>query len=129
MENMDWYSTLNKPLFTPPSEFFTPAWTILYILIAISFILYIKGGFSKSKIKGLVCFFIQLALNFVWGGIFFGMKSIGSALAVVVLMWIFILLTIIFFCRHSKLAAILLIPYLIWTTFACYINFGFFVLN
>ena len=129
MQNMIWYDNLNKPFLTPPDSIFTVAWVILYILIAVSLIVFISGGINSNKIKGLVCFFIQIILNFAWSNVFFGMKNIGSALAVLVLMWIFIFLTIIFFYKQSKLAAYLLIPYFLWVTFALYLNFGFFLLN
>ena len=129
MQNMIWYDNLNKPFLTPPDSIFTVAWVILYILIAVSLIVFISGGINSNKIKGLVCFFIQIILNFAWSNVFFGMKNIGSALAVLVLMWIFIFLTIIFFYKQSKLAAYLLIPYFLWVTFAFYLNFGFFLLN
>ena len=129
MENMSWYSTLNKPFLIPPSYIFTPVWIFLYTLILISLILFLKGGYTKEKRLPLIFFSIQMILNLVWSPVFFGMQNIFAALIVIVLMWIFILLTIITFFKHSKLAAILLIPYLIWVSFAFYLNFGFYVLN
>ncbi len=126
---MDWYNNLNKPFLTPPDDIFTVAWIILYILIAAALIVFISNGINKDKIKGLLCFFIQIILNFAWSNVFFGMKNIVSALAVLVLMWIFILFTIILFYKHSKIAAYLLIPYFIWVTFAFYLNLGFLLLN
>ena len=126
---MDWYNTLNKPLLTPPNEIFTSVWIILYILMGISFIIYIKSGINKEKIKGLVCFFLQLLLNFSWGSIFFSMKNISIALIVVCLMWIFTLLTVVFFYKQSKISAILLIPYFLWISFAIYLNYEFLKLN
>ena len=126
---MDWYNTLNKPLLTPPNEVFTTVWIILYILLGISFIIYIKGGINKDKIKGLISFGVQLALNFAWGSVFFSMKNISAGLAIVCLMWFFTLLTIIFFYKKSKISAILLIPYFLWISFAIYLNYEFLKLN
>ena len=129
MNNMNWYDTLNKPFLNPPSVIFTPVWTILYIMMAISLILYIRGGNTKEKLKGIILFGIQLALNLSWSSVFFGMKNIPLALLIIILMWISILFTIIIFYKHSKIAAILLIPYFLWVSFATYLNFGFFILN
>ena len=122
MQNMDWYNKLNKPLFNPPSEIFMPVWIILYIMIFISLILFLRGGFYKTKIIPLIFFLIQIILNFSWTGIFFGVKDINFALVIIVLMWIFILMTIISFYRYSKASSIILIPYFLWVTFALYLN-------
>ena len=129
MYNMDWFHTLNKPFLTPPDTVFMPAWTVLYILIALSFIIFIRKDSGYPKKIPLVFFFMQLALNFAWAPVFFGMHSIGGALAIIIFMWIFILITVISFFRHSKISAVLLLPYLLWVSFAFYLNFGYFVLN
>ncbi len=129
MFDTQWFNSLNKPFLNPPDWVFTPVWIFLYILIAISFILFIKGGMTKEKRLPLIFFIIQLLLNFAWTPVFFGLQSISGALCIIVLMWLFLLLTIIFFFRHSILASILLIPYLIWVSFAFYLNLAYFVLN
>ena len=126
---MEWYNTLNKPFLNPPSEIFLPVWSILYIMIFISFLIFIKGGINKQKVFPLILFVIQLFLNFSWGYIFFGKQDILLGLVIIVLMWIFILLTVLSFYKHSKMAAILLIPYLLWVSFALYLNFEYFRLN
>ena len=125
----DWYLALNKPFLTPSSELFTPAWIILYTLILISFILFIKGGYTTEKRLPILFCCLQLFFNLIWSPVFFGMKNIPAALIIIIFMWIFILLTIITFYKHSKSAAILLLPYLVWVSFAFYLNFGFYVLN
>jgi tryptophan-rich sensory protein len=125
----DWYLALNKPFLTPSPELFTPAWIILYTLILISFILFIKGGYTTEKRLSILFFCLQLFFNLIWSPVFFGMKNIPAALIIIIFMWIFILLTIITFYKHSKSAAILLLPYLVWVSFAFYLNFGFYVLN
>ena len=129
MKNTEWFDSLNKPFLNPPDWLFAPVWTVLYILIAISFILFIKGGMTKEKRLPLAFFIIQMLLNFAWSPVFFGLENIGGALAIIIFMWLFILLTVIFFFKHSKLASILLVPYLVWVSFAFYLNFSYLVLN
>ena len=126
---MTWYNTLNKPLFTPPAQVFTPAWIVLYILISISFIIYANTKTTESKAPGYIAFFMQLILNFSWSPIFFGLKNLEFAFVIIIFMLILIALTIVFFFRISKLSAILLIPYLLWVIFATYLNYGFMTLN
>lgn len=129
MENIIWFQNLNKPPLTPPDWVFTPVWTILYLMILASLILFLRSKQYGSKKLGILFFITQLVLNIFWSPIFFGMQKIGLALVDLSIMWIFSLLTIIFFAKYSKLAAILLIPYLCWLSFAFYLNFGYFVLN
>ncbi len=129
MQNMEWFHSLNKPFLSPPDWIFVPVWSVLYVLMVLSFIFFIKGGMNKNKRLPLIFFIIQLALNLAWSPVFFGMQNILGALIIIVFMWLFTLLTIVYFLRHSILASILLIPYLIWISFAFYLNFGFYVLN
>ncbi len=128
MFNSDWYNNLNKPFLAPPDSIFMPVWSILYVMIIISLILYLKNGL-KNKAKGLIFFIIQMLLNFSWTFIFFAMRNIMAALFIIIIMWIFIALTVAEFSKHSKPAAILLLPYIIWVSFAFYLNFGYLVLN
>lgn len=126
---MNWYLSLNKPFLTPPSSIFAPVWIVLYTLILLSLILFLRDGYKKEKKIPLLFFSVQMILNLIWSSVFFGMQNIFAALIVIVFMWIFILLTITAFFKHSRLASILLIPYLIWVSFAFYLNFGFYVMN
>ena len=126
---MEWYDNLNKPLLNPPSEIFMPVWIFLYITIGLSLIFFLKDGFNKSKIIPSIFFTTQMLLNFIWSSVFFGMQNILLGLIVVLLMWLFILLTIVSFSKHSKTSAFLLIPYFLWVSFACYLNFEFLRLN
>ena len=128
MYNSAWYNSLNRPAFAPPNTIFMPVWSILYILIFISLFVYLKGGI-KNKIKGIVYFSIQMILNFSWSYIFFARQNILAALITVALMWIFIFLNIIEFYKHSIISAILLVPYLIWVSFAICLNLGYYILN
>ena len=129
MQNTEWFNSLNKPLLNPPSEIFTPVWIFLYITIGLSLLLFLKDGFNKTKIIPIFFFSIQLLLNFIWSPIFFGMQNIRLAMIVIALMWLFILITIIAFKQHNKTSAMLLIPYFLWVSFACYLNFSFLRLN
>lgn len=125
-----WYATLNKPFFSPPNWVFGPVWTILYALMGISIWLIWQQGIKKKKVKLAIQFFaVQLALNFIWTPIFFGLKSPLLALPVIAAMWMFILLTIKRFYPLSKWAAYMLIPYLLWVSFASLLNFMIVVLN
>lgn len=129
MKNMMWFDSLNKPFLNPPDWVFAPVWTILYVMILLSLILFLKGGWSKDKKLPLIFFIIQMLLNFAWTPAFFWGQNILLALVIIFFMWIFIMLTVITFFKHSKLASILLIPYLIWVSFAFYLNFSYYVLN
>ncbi|HUM52630.1 MAG TPA: tryptophan-rich sensory protein [Chitinophagales bacterium] len=125
-----WYATLQKPSFNPPNYLFGPVWTILYIMMAISFWLIWKSDASESlKNKAILLFGIQLILNFFWSIIFFRFHQLGFAFAEIIAMWVFILLSILAFYPVSKPAAIMLIPYLCWVSFATVLNFSIWRLN
>jgi benzodiazapine receptor len=128
--DLSWYATLNKPFFTPPSWLFGPAWTILYILIAVSAYLVWKEGFKKKDVrKALKIFAIQLVLNLSWSPVFFGAKNILLALVIILTMWIFIVKTIFAFGKINKTASYFLYPYLLWVSFATVLNFSVWILN
>lgn len=125
-----WYSTINKPSFNPPNWIFGPVWTTLYILMGISFWLIWKSDVSTEvKNKAMLFFAIQLVLNFFWSIIFFSFHQTGFAFIEIIVMWIFILLSILSFYPISKTAAYLLIPYLLWVSFASVLNFAIWKLN
>lgn len=129
MYDMSWYNTLNKSQISPPAWLFAPVWSFLYFLIFLSFFVFLTTFSFNSKILPLTFFFIQLALNFMWSPAFFRLKNPLISLYLVIFMWIFLLLTIIYFYKFSKVSAILLVPYLLWTTFAIYLNFMIVKLN
>ena len=110
MKNMEWYNNLNNPLFNPPSEIFMPVWIFIYITIGLSLIFFLKDGFNKSKIIPSIFFSTQMLLNFIWSPIFFGMQNIRLGMIIIAFMWLFILLTIVSFYKHNKIAAFLLMP-------------------
>lgn len=119
--NSLWYQSLNKPFFNPPGWVFGPVWTLLYIMIGISLYLIIEKDWKKYKIA-LTFFGIQLFLNGLWSFLFFGLQMPMLAFVEIILLWIFILLTIIWSYRISKLASYLLMPYLAWVSFATVLN-------
>jgi len=125
-----WYVTLNKPSFTPPSWVFGPAWITLYVLMGISAFLVWSKGFNNREVKVALIFFgIQLILNAFWSAAFFGLRSPFAGLIVIAALWVFILLTILFFFRVSLTAGVLLLPYIAWVSFAAVLNFSIWRLN
>lgn len=124
-----WYATLNKPTFSPPNWLFGPAWTILYILIGISLFIVLNNKENKNKKSALIIFGLQMFFNSLWSIIFFGLKSPLSALFIIYILWILILLNIIKFYKIQKSAGVILIPYLLWVTFASFLNLFIVLLN
>lgn len=124
-----WYQTLTKPPFTPPASYFPIAWGILYTLMTIAFFLVLSKPHSQDKYIAVNLFLFQLVLNFTWSYVFFEIQSIMLGLIDVALLLILLTLTIYYFLKVSKLAGILLIPYLLQVIFALYLNAGFAILN
>lgn len=126
----NWYVFLQKPVFTPPGWLFAPVWTLLYIMMGIAVFLVWRKGLDQFQVReGIVIFIIQLILNAGWSYAFFGLKSPLTGLIVIVPLWTAILLTIINFYKVSRVAAFLLIPYILWVSFATVLNFSFYLLN
>ena len=126
----DWYVTLEKPLFAPPNWIFGPVWIILYFLMGVSlYIVWENELKSKSRKVFFTVFGIQLILNALWSLLFFGLKSPLLGLVDIILLDIMVTVTIIYAKSISKLAAILLVPYLVWIIFASILNFAIFLLN
>ena len=125
-----WYATLNKPTFNPPNFIFAPVWTILYFLMGVSAFLVFEKGFTKKEVRfALLVFALQLILNVLWSFVFFGLKSPSLAFLEIIILWVSILATILAFYKISKPASFLLLPYLLWTTFAAFLNFAILRLN
>lgn len=122
-----WYVTLTKPSFNPPNFVFGPVWTILYILMGIS--LYLVLSSKKKKDFALKLFSAQLILNASWSLVFFGLHNLLLSLINIVLLWIAIVWTIKEFIKINKTAGYLLIPYILWVSFASILNFSIFLLN
>lgn len=123
-----WYPSLRKPPGTPPSWLFGPVWTTLYVLMAISAWL-IWQQYHWGARPALLIFLAQLALNLAWSVIFFGARRPGFALAEIITLWWAILFNIYIFYSLDIVAAYLLIPYLVWVSFAAYLNAGICLLN
>ena len=124
-----WYATLHKPFFNPPNSVFGPVWTVLYILMAVSFYMVLQQPKSVMRKYAITFFIVQLTLNFFWSIIFFNLHLIGIALAEIALMWLSILWMIILFYPVSKTAALLQLPYIAWVSFATALNAAIFYLN
>jgi benzodiazapine receptor len=124
-----WYTTIQKPFFNPPNWVFAPVWTLLFLLMGISLYFVIIKKRDKNVKIGITLFGIQLGLNVIWSILFFGFKSPLYGLIEIIFLWIVILITIIQFFRIDKRASYLLIPYLLWVTFAAFLNFSIYILN
>ncbi len=125
----EFYTQLAQPAWAPPPWLFGPVWTTLYLLMAVSVALVWRiGGFVERGVE-IRLFVLQLALNSLWSWLFFQWHLGGLAFAEVILLWLVILVTSILFCRVRPLAGLLLIPYLLWVTFAAALNFTLWQLN
>ena len=126
-----WYPTLIKPSFNPPNWIFAPVWSALYVMMGIA------AGMVWNRIetdrinvrKGLQFFAIQLALNFLWSYLFFGLHNPLLALVELIVLWLMIFETYVVFKKVDKIAGILLLPYLAWVSFAGILNAAIFWLN
>ena len=123
-----WYQTINKPSFTPPSWVFGPAWTTLYILMGIALFLIWKSNHPLKK-QALWLFGIQLFLNGIWSPAFFGLESPILGLVIIVPLWIMIVVCIKVFFQVNKTASYLMVPYLLWVSFATALNASIWYLN
>lgn len=125
-----WYAYLNKPALNPPSWVFGPVWITLYFLMGVSlFLVWKKGAENKDVRFALIVFGIQLVLNSTWSIVFFGLENPGLALINIILMWMSIVWTMFVFYKVSRTATYLLVPYLLWVSFASYLNYAIWMLN
>jgi tryptophan-rich sensory protein len=116
-----WYPTLDRPSWRPPDQAFGPVWSVLYAANAVSAWLVWRANPSESR-KPLTLYGAQLALNAAWPLLFFGLKRPGLALIEIALLWVAIAATVAAFARRRRTAALLLVPYLAWVTFALALN-------
>ena len=127
---MDSFKNLRQPPLSPPGWVFPVVWTVLYLLMGYASYRVLKsGGETEKRRKALVLYGIQLFLNFLWSPVFFGLHWYLAAFLILVAMWVFIYLTMKAFSATDERAGDLLIPYLLWVTFAGYLNFGIYLLN
>lgn len=125
----NWYADLIKPSFNPPNYLFAPVWTCLYILMGIAIYLIWNQVSYRNKKKAYIFWTTQLFLNFCWSIIFFYLKSPGWALVEIIIMWLFILLTLLEFKKINLTAFYLMIPYILWVSFASILNASIYHLN
>lgn len=123
----EWYASLSKPSFNPPNWIFGPVWTTLYLMMGVA--AWGVWRYGRNCRAALTLFAIQLALNAAWSPLFFGLHRPDLALIDLIALWIAIVVTIVAFHRQVRWAAMLLLPYLAWVSFAGVLNFAIWRLN
>jgi tryptophan-rich sensory protein len=125
------YDTLNRPAWTPPSWVFGPVWTTLYLLMGIAaWRVWLPHGFTdRAARRALVLFLVHLILNAAWTWLFFGLHMLAAAAVEIVVLWAMILALVAMFWRRDRLAGALLMPYLVWVTYAATLSIGFAMMN
>ncbi|MBI2547022.1 MAG: tryptophan-rich sensory protein [Candidatus Aenigmarchaeota archaeon] len=125
-----WYASINKPSFNPPNWIFGPVWIMLFLLMGVSaYLVWEKCLQQKKAVNALYVFGAQLALNFLWSVLFFGLHKPLYALIEISALWAAIAMTIMEFRKYSRTASMMLLPYLAWVTFAAVLNYAIVVLN
>lgn len=126
----EWYENLKHPSWRPPNFLFAPVWTLLFVMIAVSgWLVWTDVGFEEAGRLAMGVYALQLILNYLWSAIFFGMRKLGLALAEMALLWLSIAALIWLFYPINPLAAYLLVPYILWVSFAFVLNATLWVLN
>lgn len=121
-----WYAGLAKPAWTPPDWLFPPVWTLLYVAMALAaWVVWRRAGFGAA----ILAYLIQLVLNALWSWLFFGLHQPLYGLIDIVALWLAIAVTLVLFLPASRLAALLMAPYLLWVSFAGVLNFAIWQLN
>lgn len=124
-----WYSTLIKSPLTPPAWVFGPVWTTLFALMGIALFLIWQKGYTAQTKPAFLIFGLQLFLNLTWSIIFFGNQNPSLALINIILLWIAIAATIYYSAKINRITVYLLAPYLVWVSFALYLNYAIYSLN
>lgn len=125
-----WYATLVKPAFSPPNWLFGPVWTTLYALMGIAvYRIWRLGTKRKGVREALTWFFVNLTLNAIWSPIFFGAQQIAAAFVVISAIWVTIIILIVRYHKLDTVSAYLLVPYLLWVSFATVLNYNLWLLN
>jgi benzodiazapine receptor len=117
-----WYTALAKPAWLPPQNWFVPIWTVLYVLMAIAAWIIWRERYHRGRAAAISAFCIQLLLNALWAPVFFGLKNIDAGLFCIVALWLAVGWTMREFARVKSAAALILVPYFLWITFAAAIN-------
>ncbi len=125
----EWYEQLAKPSWTPPNWVFGPVWTALYFaMVLAAWLIWQRSGLRKVLLA-FAFFMAQLLLNAAWSWTFFGLHRPAFAFVAILLLWAAILVTLVLFWRHRPLAGALLVPYLVWVSFAAILNLSVWRLN
>ncbi len=125
-----WYIDLSKPLLNPPNWVFGPVWITLYFLMGIAlFLVWNKGLDSRFSKNAFILFIVQLVFNAMWSIVFFGLHQLLISVFVIIILWLLIFVNIVQFGKISKPAAYLLLPYILWVSFASYLNIAIYILN
>ena len=124
-----WYADTNKPAWTPPNFLFGPVWSALYLMMGVAaWLVWRKAGFSGAP-GAIVLFGLQLIANAAWSWIFFGLRRFDLAFFEIVILWALILATVVAFWRHDARAGLLLLPYMVWVSYASALNLAIWRLN
>lgn len=125
-----WYVFLNKPSWNPPSWIFGPVWTVLYTLMGVSLYRVWSKGLTKPKVRSAVMWFgVHLVFNALWSIIFFGQRNISLALVEILALLVLIVVVMVKFYKIDKVSTHLLLPYLVWTSFATFLTYTIWSLN
>jgi tryptophan-rich sensory protein len=129
VETGSWYASLEKPAWTPPSWVFAPVWSTLYLLMGIAaWRIWDRFGFAQARAE-LVLYLVHLAFNAAWTWLFFGQRLIDVAAVEIIVLWMMILALTVLFWRRDRVAGMLLLPYLLWVTYASTLNIGIALMN
>ena len=130
MDSMQYFELLEKPPLSPPGWLFPVVWTVLYVLMGIaSYLVVSSGAEPQVKIHALKVYFLQLAFNFLWSIFFFNLELYGFSFVWLLTLLFLIVISTVRFWRIDRRAGILMIPYILWVTFAGYLNLGIALLN
>lgn len=128
--SMSTFDTMEKPPLSPPGWLFPVVWTILYILMGVaSYLVYTSFAPRRKKQNALIFYALQLLFNILWPFFFFTFELFTFSFVWLIIMWALIIITCLMFWKISKPSAYLLIPYIVWVTFAAYLNLGIAILN
>jgi len=124
-----WYLNINKPAFNPPSWVFGPVWTVLFVLMGLAFYFVWQQGYSPGLLLPWAVYFLQLLFNLLWSFFFFWLRNPLLGLVDIALLLVLIIINIVLFYRRRRLSGFLLLPYLLWVSFASILNLAIVIMN
>ena len=129
-QGMAMYGSMNKPPLSPPAWVFSVAWTILYLMMGLaSYFIIVSEADGRSKAMALIFYGVQLLMNFMWSIVFFNLGAYLLAFIWLIIMWGMVIVCAFRFYSINRIATFLFIPYILWLTFAAYLNFGAYILS